>query len=150
MGEISRRVLIGYSTRLRTSLGRCYPDQGVVRIHIALSEPTHSSLLKLVLCHEVAHVAAYDLFGSRIKPHGPEWQSLAQKAGITLRATIPTSISIGDMKLTTARKYLYEHTCTVCQQGFSALRTDRRWRCRQCSESGIEATYQVTRRSLDR
>ncbi len=144
--DLPSRVSIEFSTRMRSSLGRCKPSTGNIRIHSALSKPVYSSTLITVLCHEAAHVAAYLKHGNSIKPHGPEWKSLAHKAGISTRASLSFDISKEELGITKRNKYIYKHQCTICQGGFTALRTDRRWRCKHCSELGIDASFNVIRK----
>ncbi|MFC1499988.1 SprT family zinc-dependent metalloprotease [Candidatus Zixiibacteriota bacterium] len=146
--DLPGRVSIEFSRRMRSTLGRCNPQKGLIRIHHALSDPSNADLLGIVLCHEAAHMAAYILFGPTIKPHGSEWKSLAEKAGISTRATLTSSISREVLGIRSTPKYIYEHTCTVCRSGFTARRTDRRWRCRHCRQSGLESTFQVIRTQI--
>jgi len=58
------------SKRLRTTLGRCRPQTGEIRIAAFLVDaPAH--LLDEVVCHELAHAAAYALHGAGIPPRAP-------------------------------------------------------------------------------
>lgn len=78
--DIIGQLRISYSPRLRRSLGRVRPRSGIITLHAWLATAPQSVLLE-VLCHEVAHVAAYTIHGSRAKPHGPEWCELVRAAG---------------------------------------------------------------------
>lgn len=147
--DLSSRVSIEVSTRLRSSLGRCNPQRGVIRIHQALRNPLYADIFRIVLCHEVAHIAAYIIFGPSIKPHGAEWKSLAKKAGISTKASLSLNISKEELGIKPRKKYSYEHLCPVCQIGFTALRTDRRWRCKHCDESGLDSSFNVIKRLLE-
>jgi len=57
---LESRVRIEVSGRLTRSLGRCEPAKGEIRIARWLWEEGQE-LLPEVLCHELAHVAAYEL-----------------------------------------------------------------------------------------
>ena len=57
------RVRIGWSGRMSRSLGRCMPSKGRIRLNRRLAEGS-PELLTEVLCHEAAHAAAFELFGS--------------------------------------------------------------------------------------
>ena len=79
-------VRVEFSPRIRRSLGRCHSRKGIIRLNPALlsvgpdGKDDHEALLREVLCHEAAHVAAYLLHGA-VRPHGPEWGGLMRAAG---------------------------------------------------------------------
>ena len=78
--DLAPEISVEFSSRMSRSLGRCYPDRKLIRIaHFVLEES--DALVQEVLCHEAAHVAAHYLYGSSIRPHGPEWKALMQQAG---------------------------------------------------------------------
>src|SRR5688500_4959349 len=86
----SDKLSVTISPRMRTTLARCYPRLGRVvlsRRALALS----SKQLREVACHELAHIATYQLFGSRARPHGKEWQRLVAVAGY--RPTVHSAVS---------------------------------------------------------
>jgi predicted metal-dependent hydrolase len=78
--EIAPEISVEISSRMTRSLGRCYPDRKLIRIAQFVREES-DALVQEVLCHEAAHIAAHHLYGSSIRPHGPEWKALMQKAG---------------------------------------------------------------------
>ena len=57
------------------SLGVCYPRRGTVRL-AAYLQTAERPLVEEVLCHEMAHLAARELHGDRVRPHGREWKTL--------------------------------------------------------------------------
>ena len=82
---LSERARFEPGRRLRTSLGRCHPSTGSIRLHPALlDEP--EALLREVACHEAAHVAVFMQHGSAARPHGREWAALMVAAGYEPRA----------------------------------------------------------------
>lgn len=77
-------VSVSFSPRLRRSLGRCVPTAGRIVVSSSLAHGSPRSLADVV-CHEVAHVAAFLLSGSTSDPHGPVWQELVRIAGFSPR-----------------------------------------------------------------
>ncbi len=129
--EVSIRV----SARLTRSLGRADIVRGRVTLHPALLDRP-DGLLDEVIVHELAHLAAARLNGSRrIRPHGQEWRELMTSAGYTPRATTrvpgwPASPP------SPRRRSSWRHTCTACRAWRVAGRPMRRWRCARCLDAG--------------
>jgi len=80
VGDLAPEISVEISSRMTRSLGRCYPDRQLIRIAKYVLEHSED-LFQEVLCHEAAHVAAHELHGRSIRPHGPEWKTLIQMAG---------------------------------------------------------------------
>ncbi len=89
--DLAARVNIAYSTRLRRSLGRAVPATGRIRLHPGLQH-ADPQLLDEVLVHELAHIAAYLLYGPGRRPHGHEWRRLVEQAGRTARVRIDVDL----------------------------------------------------------
>jgi len=88
---LERRLHISFSTRMTRSLGRCHPERGVIRLASWLRDAP-ASLLAEVLCHEVAHVATWELHGRACRPHGAEWRALMRAAGFEPRVRLPAEL----------------------------------------------------------
>jgi len=131
MFELAESVSVEFSGRLRVALGRTHVTNHHVRLNSLLKR--EQDLLDEVLCHELAHIAVYERFGSAAKPHGKEWAGLVQKAGYEPRVRIGID---GDGVSKQARKY--EHLCPVCQSVRYAGRAMTRWRCGTCTDAGLE------------
>jgi len=86
--DLPSQVHITFSPRLRASLGRCSPRTGSIRLNPGLLE-ADPAILREVVCHEAAHVAAWLLHGRRARPHGREWKDLMRAAGYEPRARWP-------------------------------------------------------------
>ena len=86
--DLPDRVHIVFSNRLRSSLGRCSPRTGSIRLNPGLLE-ADPAILREVVCHEAAHVAAWLLHGRRARPHGREWKDLMRAAGYEPRVRWP-------------------------------------------------------------
>ena len=132
---LSDRVTVIFSERLRKSWGRSIPRLYRISLHLSLRRT--SSKLPLVLCHEVAHIAAYHLYGDRILPHGREWRHLVMQVGFIPQTKLhtPTMAISGNKYLETK---LYEHTCPVCQFRRIAKRPCYSWLCGDCASAGLE------------
>jgi predicted SprT family Zn-dependent metalloprotease len=136
-------VEIEFSGRLRTSLGRCYPQRALVRLNEVLLLSENEDLLIEVACHEVAHVAVFERYGEQCRPHGPEWSVLVQAAGFqpTLRAAAAGPEPA--RRTSSKSNVLYQHRCKSC----GAMRTVRRpmvhWRCAKCVAAGRSGELQI-------
>ena len=89
--QLAERVDISFSARFRSSLGNCRPTKGEIRLSSALLD-SPQDVFEEVLCHELAHMAAFMLYGPAAKPHGREWKGLMQQAGYAPRVRMPRSL----------------------------------------------------------
>ena len=135
------------STRMRRTLARCYPRLRRVVLSqrvLALS----SKQLREVACHELAHIAAYQLFGSRARPHGIEWQRLVSMAGYPPSPYSAVSSS-RSMKQPKTRARGVVHVCPICQTRRFGVRSVPRWRCAECMAAGLSGELQIRRLPLN-
>jgi len=141
--DLADRVHFEISSRMRTSLGRCYPQAGKVRLNAALlDEP--EELLREVACHEAAHVAVYLLHGNAVRPHGREWKELMTAAGFAPRVRMSPTLLSHKFQRAVRQRSVYRHHCPVCGASRLARRPVHRWRCRACRQSGLEGTLAIT------
>jgi SprT protein len=131
-----------FSDRLRSTLGRSEPRTGRVLLHASL-RGAPEPLLREVLCHEVAHVAAYRLYGKGLRAHGEEWKTLVALAGY--RPTLYHQMSIGRRSTRRSATFAVLHTCPVCQTRRFARRAIPRWRCAECTAAGLDGRLEITR-----
>lgn len=135
-------VTVVHNPRLRTTVARYLPRDKRLEVSTAAAKARHP---ERVLVHELAHAAAVELYGCRVRPHGKEWEALveaAERAGLATRtrqravATKPTNPAhpTKPTKPTTAR---YTHTCPVCQFRSIAKRRVTTWRCPDCYAAGL-------------
>jgi SprT protein len=139
--DLDRDVQVGFDPRLTRSLGRCRPRERRITLHCDLMGAP-PGLFATVLCHEAAHVVAYDLFGRAARPHGPEWSSLVETAGF-----LPTHGVVHPSrkaKATISRR-VYRHSCPVCQETWLARRPVRAWRCPNCISNGLQGELMIER-----
>ena len=102
-------------------------------------------LLQEVLCHEMAHLAARELHGRNVRPHGPEWKALMTSAGFEPRTRLPSPNGAPRPGRRRRAPYVYVHRCPVCQLLRPARRLMSRWRCAACVASGLEGRLTITR-----
>ena len=144
---LERRVRIRFSQRLTASLGRATPARRSVRLAAALAAGP-SDFLAEVLCHELAHIAAWELHGDAIRPHGREWKALMRRAGYrpSTRLTPPPGVALpAPRRRRRRRRYLYDHRCERCGWSRTARAVVRRWRCPPCSAAGGEGALAIWR-----
>lgn len=137
-------IHVTFSSRLTQSLGRCRPSTGRITLQTDLQQSNRSQLAE-VLCHEVAHIAVFQLFGSQAKPHGPEWQRLVSEAGYGAEVQ---ARRIAGTRLPRSQRSpfpAYEHRCPICQSVRFARRPVGRWRCAECVDAGLPGELVITR-----
>ncbi len=124
------RVQVVFSRRLRSSLGRCTPATGSIRLHAGL-EHAAPALQSEVLCHELAHLAAYELHEGNGRPHGQEWAELMRRAGYEPRVRhTATSGEVPGLSRQRRRRRRVHHEpdYLVFQLSRIAKRVMRQWR----------------------
>jgi SprT protein len=140
------RVSVKFSRRMRRSLGLCIPSKRLVRLNPWVL-PRNSELLEEVLCHELAHIAAFELHGAKVRPHGREWRALMCAAGFEPRIGVRLSRDVrAEPKGLPILQPLYEHRCPVCQTTRVARRPVPQWRCAACATAGLETKLVITKR----
>lgn len=135
-------VHVVFSTRLRTSLGRCLPYRGVIRLHDGL-RAAPNDLLREVLCHELAHIASVCLHGRRVRAHGREWADLVRRAGYRPRVQLEVH---GLALRCRGNGTLYVHRCPICRASRIALRPVQAWRCAMCIAKGRSGRLEIVER----
>lgn len=145
-------IAVEFSPRLKRSLGRSRPKIGKILLHESLREQRRA-LLPMVLCHEAAHLAAFHLWGRKIRPHGPEWAELVRASGFDVTTTVyvrPRSrqkaIEVTDDRPISQRRpgsRQVLHRCPVCQTQRLARRIVPQWRCAECRAAGLEGRMEV-------
>jgi SprT protein len=153
--DLADHVRVEFSSRLHKAIARAIPQRGVVRLAVALRDGPPAALAE-VLCHEVAHVAAYRLHPRRIRPHGSEWADLLRRAGFTPKTKSDPKdwpdlrLPRGPRRRRRSATVLYLHRCPVCQAARAAKRPVRRWRCAACANAGLPGELLITRVSVAR
>ena len=84
--------------------------------------------------HEAAHLIAHELFGSRIRPHGPQWQAIMTDLYL-LPATRCHDYPVQRRR---GMRYLYRCGCQAhipfTPQRHALVKRGRRYLCRLCGD----------------
>ncbi len=143
LAGFEQSAVLCFSSRMSHAFGRCYIKQRRINIAARLKQMP-LSILEEVLCHECAHLAAFELFGGNCRPHGPEWAQLVRSVGFEPRRRLvldENAVCAPNMK----RPYVYVHLCPVCQTQRVARRVVRSWRCASCRALGLDGLLEIHR-----
>ncbi len=144
LGGFEHQVTVSFSGRLRHALGRCYARQRRITLAERLKK-MDPSILEEALCHEVAHLAVFELFGENHRPHGPEWAQLMRAAGFEPRRRLVLDEE-GSLSSSNRPRYVYVHYCPVCQSERVARRPVHTWRCPYCAALGLDGGLEIVKR----
>ncbi len=140
-------ITVEFSNRLRSSLGRSYPQRGLIRLHTQLcssdNEGKEKVALREVLCHEAAHIAVFSIHGSDARPHGAEWQNLVRLAGFEPRVRAVSDVSPAVARDAGETILPVEHRCPVCHAVRFGRRRMRSWRCAECVSVGLDGVMSI-------
>lgn len=133
--ELPDSTLWEFSTRMRTSLGRCYPSRRLIRLNADLAKPNLREILSEVVAHEAAHVVAYDRHGPNAGPHGREWAELVLAAGYPARTAIDMPRGWrGGRRRSEPPPPRWIHSCSACGSTLSSLKKRPDWECPDCRD----------------
>ena len=135
-------VTVTFSNRMRRSLGRARIRSGLITLNADLLVASRRRQLE-VLCHEVAHIATFQLFGAGARPHGPEWRELLSAAGYK-PSTRLAGIRFRHYPTKTARPIRLRFHCPVCHSTYFASRTPSRLYCAECLHAGLTVKLSVS------
>lgn len=134
-------VTLQFSGRMSRRLGAAWPT--LRRVRLASWLTGWPALLAEVYCHELAHLAARDLHGPAIRPHGREWQALVRAAGFEPKVRLVLPDGVGPPRRRPAARRRWLHRCLVCALQRVARRRMTRWRCAACLEAGRHGRLQI-------
>jgi SprT protein len=82
-------------------------DRGgfLIRYNSLLLERHPQAFLSQTVPHEAAHLVAFNLFGPRVPPHGPEWRAVMAAFGV--RPDRCHNFSVEDLQTRHLRRYDY-------------------------------------------
>lgn len=141
---IEHETRIIASARMTHTLARAYPSRAVIRISTRVLDSGSAELIREIVTHEAAHLAAHLRHRRRVRPHGVEWQGLMREAGFVPRVRLNTD-AIPGMPALERRPRRYRHECAACGWSAMARTTNRRWRCAACVARGRRGVLTVTR-----
>jgi predicted SprT family Zn-dependent metalloprotease len=120
--------------RLRTTVARYLPLERRLEVSTAWARARHA---ERVLVHELAHAAAVELYGRKVRPHGKEWAGLierAERAGFKTATPRQSSATWSTKRSSSSR---FVHVCPVCHFRRIAKRRVTTWRCPDCRAAGL-------------
>lgn len=123
---LEERLHISFSTRMTRSLGRCHPERRTIRLASWLREAP-VALFAEVLCHEAAHVAAFELHGRSCRPHGAEWKALMRAAGFEPRVRVPAELLPESVRIRTPARSRRSTGLARVLTGMERLGSSVRW-----------------------
>ena len=142
--SLASRVRIRYSVRMFRTIGRCAPTRCLVTLAEGVKAMPRATQLE-VMCHELAHIAAYEGHGRNIRPHGREWKDLMRRAGYPPRVRFEDEAMIAVLESHARRPRRYLHRCPRCRASRVTSRRMTRWRCGPCYELGFDGRIDIYR-----
>ncbi len=101
--------------------GQAWPHKNLIRLNPVLYLENQEHYLKQTVAHEIAHLIAYEHYGSEIRPHGREWQWI-----MTCIFQLPAErCHQYDTRRSSSRPYLYRCFCHDKHTPLSAIRHKR-------------------------
>jgi predicted SprT family Zn-dependent metalloprotease len=133
-------LIVVRNPRLRTTLARYLPLKRRLELSTAAARARHP---ERVVVHELAHAAAVDLYGRKVRPHGKEWAALVERAELAgfLTAT-PRQSSAKSLKKRSSSSR-FEHVCPICHFRRIAKRRVTTWRCPDCRAAGLPGDLDI-------
>ncbi len=127
------RPQISFALRGRAA-GVAHLGRNLLRFNQQLYQENRADFLRQTVAHEVAHLIAYALYGSRIRPHGVQWQSIMQQV-----FELPAQ-RCHNYQLAAVKKTFYDYQCQ-CRLHELGVRRHRRverghsYVCRTCRQT---------------
>ncbi len=109
-----------------------------LRFNAALLERYGQAFIDEVVPHEVAHLVAYSHYGTKIRPHGKEWQYVMCEVLGQKEARVTHQFQTENAR--TVRYFDYRCSCPDTIHRLSAIRHGKvsrrkaRYQCRRCGE----------------
>ncbi|MEP4076721.1 MAG: SprT family zinc-dependent metalloprotease [Haloferula sp.] len=118
--SLARKVRVGWNPRMRTTAGRAWWPDAMIEMNPRLKDISEEEIQR-TLCHELAHLVAYERAGRRrIKAHGVEWQVACADLGIPGEKASHELPFEGRKQ---QRKYAYH--CNHCEEVIERVRKMR-------------------------
>lgn len=113
--------------------GVAHLQENKLRFNPQLYRDNPEDFLRQTVAHEVAHLVAYAVFGSRIAPHGKEWQQIMQG----VYQLTPLRCHTYAIQRRPVSRFIYYCACADGEFPFSArrhamVRRGQRYLCRRC------------------
>ncbi len=108
----------------------------LIRYNPALLGRHPTDFIRATVAHEVAHVVAFTVYGSDIRPHGREWQSIMYRFGVEPSRCHHYDVS----RLRTRSVHRFTYRCACGTHEISSIRHNRVrsrgtiYLCRRCRQ----------------
>lgn len=114
MLELSRKVRVGWNSRMQTTAGRAWWPDRLIELNPKLKELPPEEMWR-TLRHELAHLIAYERAGRRrIEVHGEEWRAACAELGI------PNEQPFHNLPF--KRKRMKRNFAYICPQCYTTIR----------------------------
>lgn len=148
-GREFRASSVRFDLRGRVA-GQALCISNVIRLNEILMNENREDFIAQTIPHEVAHIIAHQLYGSRIKAHGVEWQGIMRRLGLK-----PTRCHNYDTTSVArqTRKFSYFCACQEIKVGpkiHANIQNGRKqYKCRKCGTRLAQhaPTIQLTSRA---
>ncbi|MCV2402789.1 SprT family zinc-dependent metalloprotease [Marinomonas sp. C2222] len=114
--------------------GTAHLQKNEVRFNPFMYQQDPASFIETVVPHEVAHIIIFQIYGSKVKPHGKEWQAMMMK----VYGLKPDRTHQFDTPLP---KESYEYHCSCECYQFSKQRHNR-------AQKGVEYICKICKTTL--
>jgi len=133
--EVKIDPTISYDLRGQ-SAGQANYRHNVIRLNRELLEKYTADFIDQTVPHEFAHLVAYRVYGSRIKPHGKEWKSVV----LALDAKPVRTHSYEVTPTRRLKRFRYQCDCPDSSYEITSVRHNRILRghiylCKKCGGS---------------
>ncbi|RRU72753.1 SprT family zinc-dependent metalloprotease [Stutzerimonas kunmingensis] len=138
--ELAEQFFKRHFTRPQISLklrgqkaGVAHLQENLLRFNEQLYRENTEHFLRQTVAHEVAHLIAHQMFGSRIQPHGEEWQLIMRG----VYELPPDRCHTYAIRRRSVTRYVYRCSCVDQDFAFTPQRhtlvaKGRRYYCRRC------------------
>lgn len=140
-------ITLRLSPRLTRHLGHADAIRNTIFLAAGLRD--HPALLDQALCHELAHLVAFNLVGKAEPAHGPTWQRLMRQAGCEPIVRLPAPPAMSAPRAAKAPTR-YRHTCPICHFTRFAARRMTVWRCADCVAAGLDGVLHAEPQKVSR
>lgn len=114
--------------------GVAYLARNLLRFNGQMYQDHTEDFLQQTVPHEVAHLVADAVYGPRIRPHGPEWQSIM----VEVYGLPPKRCHDYPVPVRQATRYIYQCGCPgpipFTAQRHAWVGRGRRYQCRRCGD----------------
>jgi len=137
-----RQISLRRNTSLRTTIARWRENEKCLELGPRFLRMRRRQ--DEIVCHELAHAAALEIYGEGVSPHGAEWRALIAAAGFLPTVTFTAEKSSSQVSRRIGGTW-YEHRCPVCHAVRFAKKRVPQWKCTECSEHGLPGLLKITK-----